>query len=203
MRARAVFQGVGSRSDESTCIRGREQLERESGAALVEAALILPFLLALFFAMVDFSIAMNDWNSVRQGSREGARQGSVFTTGGDSSCALAGGPAPNTATHELICLVKDRTQLGDADTRVKISFSDADGDSAITNADYVQGDGSIVVCVQYPVRSVSGMYTDLLGNRTVSSKVEIRLDDVNDPSSGEQPLRLFDETAHTSWAFCT
>ena len=162
--------------------------------------MVLPLSLRIVFGVVDFSVAMNDWNSVRQGSREGARQGSVYTTGGSSSCSLT---APNTVTHEIVCLTKDRTQLIRNDSRVKVTFSDANGDSVITNADFIQGDGSIIVCVQYPVRSVSGFFTEILNNQSVSSKVEMRLDDVNDGGAGEDPIELYQETAHTTWGFCS
>ena len=46
----------------------------ERGAAIVEFALVVPLFLLLVMGIIDFSNAYNDYNSVRQGVREGTRQ---------------------------------------------------------------------------------------------------------------------------------
>ncbi|MFH1330653.1 MAG: TadE/TadG family type IV pilus assembly protein [Actinomycetota bacterium] len=50
---------------------------RESGAALVEAALILPVLLLLVFGIIDFSRAYNAKQTLTHASREAVRVYSV------------------------------------------------------------------------------------------------------------------------------
>src|SRR2546421_10205254 len=68
--------------------RGRD----DRGAVLVEAALLLPFLFALLFGIIDFGFTFNDWISVRQGGRDGMRQLIVDTT-----------PAPPTPPGSWSC----------------------------------------------------------------------------------------------------
>jgi Flp pilus assembly protein TadG len=57
---------------------------RERGAAAVEFALVLPFLLMLFCGIIDYGFYFNNSIAARQGVREGARQGVVanFSTTG-------------------------------------------------------------------------------------------------------------------------
>lgn len=54
--------------------RGRTH---EGGQDLVEFALILPLLLVLLIAIVDFSLAFFSYNSIANGAREGARYGVI------------------------------------------------------------------------------------------------------------------------------
>lgn len=55
---------------------GQQRL-RESGQALVEFALVLPFILVLLFALVDFGRAYYTWLLVTNAAREGARVGAT------------------------------------------------------------------------------------------------------------------------------
>lgn len=52
----------------------------ESGQSLVEFALVLPLLLVLLFALVDFGRGFQAWIQVTNGAREGARVGAVRGT---------------------------------------------------------------------------------------------------------------------------
>jgi Flp pilus assembly protein TadG len=51
----------------------RSTLRSEDGQALVEFALVLPLLVLLLFAMLDFGKAFNYWNDATHLSAEGAR----------------------------------------------------------------------------------------------------------------------------------
>ncbi len=55
---------------------GRRRLG-DSGAAAVEFALVVPFLLILMFGIVDFGLAMFSQNMVGNAAREGARTASL------------------------------------------------------------------------------------------------------------------------------
>src|SRR4051812_5771486 len=71
-------------------------LRSERGAVLVEFALVVPVLVLLVFAIIDFGFTFNDWISVRQGARDGLRQAIVKTTpnapgGGTWSCPTPDG----------------------------------------------------------------------------------------------------------------
>lgn len=51
---------------------------RESGATLVEAAIVFPLLFLVLMAIVEFGLAFKDDLSVGHGAREGARAGATF-----------------------------------------------------------------------------------------------------------------------------
>jgi Flp pilus assembly protein TadG len=50
----------------------------EAGMAMVETVIVLPILLMLFFAIVEFGIAFGRWQVVSNAAREGARRAVVF-----------------------------------------------------------------------------------------------------------------------------
>ena len=52
----------------------------EKGTSAVEFALVLPLLLMMLFATIEFSIAMYDKAVITNASREGARRGIVMQT---------------------------------------------------------------------------------------------------------------------------
>ncbi|HYZ20453.1 MAG TPA: TadE/TadG family type IV pilus assembly protein [Gaiellaceae bacterium] len=60
-------------------------LRNEDGAALVEFALVLPILVLLLFAMVDFGKAFNYWIDETHLANEGARFAAVNKNPGGSS----------------------------------------------------------------------------------------------------------------------
>ena len=53
---------------------------RQYGAAMVEFALILPWLLLIFFGIINYSILLFDQAIITNAAREGARWGSIHTT---------------------------------------------------------------------------------------------------------------------------
>lgn len=55
----------------------RRARNTELGQSLVEFSLVLPFLLLLLFAIVDFGRAFYTWNTLSNASREGARVAAV------------------------------------------------------------------------------------------------------------------------------
>ena len=50
----------------------------EAGTSIVEAAIVLPLMLMLLFAITEFGISYTRWNSLTNAVREGARTGVVF-----------------------------------------------------------------------------------------------------------------------------
>lgn len=163
----------------------RARRTKERGAALVEFAIVFPLLFMLIAGMIDFGIVFSNLNSTRQGVREGARQAVVADFGDNTACPLTGA-APSATTKKLMCLTKDRIGLGGSDTRVKVAFAN-------TN----EVGGGIIVCAQYPMNSVTGTFKPVLSGRVITSKVEMRIEKVDDT------LEAAAETAlNGDWSWC-
>src|SRR5262249_41136118 len=109
----------------------------EQGAALVEFAIILTLFFLLIFGMIEFGLDYNDYISVRNGSREGARLAVVNDVSSAPSCRINGStvspPANPTnstdATNALICKTKDRIGLKQSSIKVQIIAGVNPGDS--------------------------------------------------------------------------
>jgi hypothetical protein len=150
--------------------RGRE---RERGAALVEFAIILPLLVVFIFGIIDFGFVFNDLIAVRQGARDGAREAIVTTVptsaGGPWSCPIhvSSPPSPGTDLNDLVCFTKDRTGLAAEDTRVKIFFQP----QVAPAAPFAAGQ-PVIVCLQYPIKSESGLFSSVLDGHAMTTKVE-------------------------------
>lgn len=160
----------------------------ERGATLVEAAFVVPIVILLVFGTIEFGFAFNNANQLRQGVREGARQGVVSNYGPTSVCSDLVGAPTDTETRRLMCLVKDRIGISPMqDVRVSIRF----------NTSYTVGQG-LVVCAQYPLDSLTGMFDPFL-NGEQKSKVEMRLEQA--PAGG---LVAGSETPPTGgdWTWC-
>lgn len=161
--------------------------ESARGAVVVEAALVLPLILALLAGFLDFAWILNDLQTTRQETREVVRDAVVGNAGADTSCSHSAGHV-NTVTTGLICDVKAR--LGD-DAVISLVLPDTGG--------YVQ-DNAIRICVQQPYISLTGIYATIVEDGVASVRVESRIE-----SEGTEAFEEFAEPAasgHT-WAFCT
>lgn len=164
---------------------GRSRGRVDDGAVLVEAAIVLPLLIALLFGIIDFGFVFNDWVAVRQGGRDGLRQAIVSPTPAvpPSACTPVGG-SPGTDAKNLVCYTKDRVGLDQSKTRVKIYF-----DSAKT---YKAGE-AVKVCVQYQTSSKSGFY-GLLNGKVLDTEVESLIEQTQTTFAAP-----YAETPLTSW----
>ena len=132
---------------------------RESGASLVEFALVLPLLLALLFGLIEMSWAFAQVNDLRYGTREGARAAAV--------------DIGNVATiGQAVC---DRMDIVAPVQNVIVTLTPAD----------VLVEGSVGALAQVTVtadlQTITGFYDSLLGGKTLTSTVEFRLEQ---PSGG-------------------
>jgi TadE-like protein len=106
-------------------------MRNERGTALVEFALIAPFLFLVLFGIIDFGRALNYYNQVTQLAGQGARAAQVNRmpdgTAIPSGSALQQQLVNNTAQRELrngevVCIVSPLpTKVGDPVT-VKVSY---------------------------------------------------------------------------------
>jgi hypothetical protein len=158
---------------------GRRRVRRargERGSALVELAFAIPILLLLVFGTIEFGVAFNDNIALRQGVREAARQGAVgnfgpaFTTGGP--CHLTGATTASTNIKDLMCLAKNRIGLDTTKVRVKVlsGTSDFSGAGTFSKAD------SIIVCAQFPLNAITGMFASVFGDTNLRTKTSMRIE---------------------------
>jgi TadE-like protein len=159
-----------------------EGRRRERGAALVEFALVVPIFVLLVMGTIDFAMAFNDYNSVRQGVREGARQ-AVVANWSLGTCTSG------SSTDRVVCTTKSRIDLDAARTKVRVKL----------DSDYQPGD-SLTVCAMYQLKSITSFFGPILDSRVATSKVSMRIEQIDDSAplttGGDSPL------SGQSWSWC-
>ena len=149
---------------------------------MVEFALVVPIFLLLVMGIIDFSSAFNDYNSVRQGVREGARQIVVADWSTD-------GCTSGTSSARAACVTRARVGLNTANTRVKI----------VLPTTYAPGN-QVTVCVMYPFHSLTGMFGAVLDSRAATSELTMRIEQIDDAN----PITAYEDPALSgqSWSWC-
>jgi hypothetical protein len=139
---------------------------------LVEFALVLPVMALLLFGIVEFGIAFNDYQSIRQGVREGARQAVVNDwSGGEATCAALTNPQ-----DQLVCLTKARTGVDGLAVHVEVVDGGDD--------DLGYKDDRVEVCAAVEVASITGFMEPFLNGRVLASHIEMRAETELDLASG-------------------
>jgi Flp pilus assembly protein TadG len=131
----------------------------QKGASLVEFALIAPILFLILFGLIDFGFIYNDFLSLRQGVRDGARQGAVANFGTQTDCGNGGGGAGTLTAGissqqalKLICTTRNRIGLDTNSMRIAICLASLSTPGVCSNSaasDYKDGN-TLVVCGMYP-----------------------------------------------------
>jgi Flp pilus assembly protein TadG len=168
--------------------------ESERGGGVVEFALVLPVLVTLVFGIIDFGILYSNQISFRNGVREGARMGAVDNL--DTACQSGdlgtfNGTAPSTRTQNLMCITKNQIGLTPKSTvRIKVVF----------NSTYAQYQG-LIVCAITPVASKTGLFSTLLHNKFLKSKVQMTIEKTNAATltAGEEDVSGW---AGADWTWC-
>ncbi len=164
---------------------------------MVEFAIILPIFLLLVFGVIQFGITYNNLITLRQGTREAARQGAVGNFGSTTSCSLTGlTGSPSTDVQKLMCLAKQQIGLQYANTRVKILSGSAD----FTSSGTFQKGEAIIVCVEYPVDTMAKFVTPVLGSAVLKTKTSMRIEtSYSSAETGGQETAL----SSGNWSWCT
>jgi hypothetical protein len=184
---------------------------REKGAVLVEAAIVMPVLIIILLGIIDFGFAFNSYISLRQGTRETGRQMVVSTTpkptSGSWSCPVTGLPGvdatavagtANADIYDLICYAKSRIGLDPSSVRVSLFW-----DKPFTPNTVATATDSVVVCTQYPLNSITGIFSPMLNGTIINAKTEIRIEQPSADiiTTTADPMQ---ETALSTWpASCT
>lgn len=161
----------------------------QRGAALVEAAFVVPLIIVILLGTVEFGIALADLISVRQGTRDATRNAVVDNYGADLSCTLTG-TITNDESKKVICETKNEIDRDESRVRVKLVFPDG-GKTAPPD------DNSLLVCTEFRHRSPTGFFGLLLNSKVSKTQVAMRV---------EQDLSAVDAEEETSlsgsWAWC-
>lgn len=155
---------------------------------------VLP-LMIVFAGIVDFGNLQQERISMRTGIREASWNGGRSIYGSDATCAITGTVADANA-RKLICLAKRRTELPEADVRIRIEVIDP-----VTSTNSTFGVGkAVMVCAQRKVSSLTGFYAAVLNGRVE----KMRLDNVIiDVSGGALPAADGESAfAGQDWNFC-
>ncbi len=139
-------------------IRRRKRRRKQRGAALVEFALIAPFLITLLFGVIEFSWVFSQVLDMRHGAREGARLAAVnFDSTGSGN--------GTTQRDELVTETCSRVDEPGA-TRVTLSFV-----SANTSVG-----GIATIRTERDLDTLTGFFDTFLGGLTPNSEVNFRLE---------------------------
>lgn len=132
----------------------------ESGASLVEFALVVPLLLALVFGIIEASWAFAQQNDVRHGAREGARAAAVDI--GDTN-----------TVGQAVC---DRMDVVNPSEGITVTLIPDPSTPSVSEP------GAIAtIRVEANLQTLTGFFPGLFGG-TVSSEVEFRTEQ---PASGD------------------
>jgi len=174
----------------------------ERGVALVEFAIVLPLVCLLLFGIVEFGKGFNDYQSLRQGVREGARAGVVDNYRGYDVTPLPAGHAALSAcsssshpteVRKLMCLTEHESGIG-SDLRVRVVYTaPVSGDST--------DDGAVKVCAQRRFDPVTGFIPGL-DSISFKSEIEMRMEKPIPP--GITAGTAYSDPAPTggSWSWC-
>jgi Flp pilus assembly protein TadG len=142
-------------------VKKARRLRGSRGGALLEAAIVLPFVISLLFGIIDYGSVFNDWIAVRQGGRDALRQALTNTNPSASASCSAHGTIPTGDATTMMCFTKDRVGLDASKTYVKFFFT----------TPYTIGN-PVKVCVLYQTSSLSGAYGSILNGRFLTTQVE-------------------------------
>ena len=135
----------------------------ESGAALVEFAMVLPLLLILLFGVIESSWAFAQISDVRFGAREGARAAAVNV--GDVDIV-----------GQLVC---DRMDIILPNQNVSVQLT------PLTTSPTVSGEASVGASAQITVaadlKTLTGFFDAVFGGKSLTSTIEFR---VEQPAGG-------------------
>jgi len=159
------------------CPRGNKctaTYKKRKGQALVEFALVLPFLILLVLGIMEFGWLTKNQLTIDNAAREGARSAALGkpTTDIESVIKDQTSTVPYSSTQLTISMNRD-----DNDASNGYNYTIPLGDAAADDDGVVKNDapaGSMIkVTVSIPEHSLTGFFP-FLNNRTISAAVVMR-----------------------------
>ena len=142
----------------------RRRKRKDGGAALVEFAFVMPFLLFLLLGIVEFGYVFGVYNDVRHGAREGARFAAVDA--GD-----------NLAIQQYICNTMEPLGGGINQLDLDMTQNNINGAAGIQIGD----SGTLVVTAH--LNSLSGVsFVEVFLPAQLRSEIEFRIEQGSPPS---------------------
>lgn len=175
----------------------------QRGVVAVEFALVVPLLSLLVFGIIQFGTIYNDFISLRQGTRDAARQGAVanfgpaFTLGSPCNLSVALGSTPSPDVENLMCLAKSQIGLSGTNTRVDVMF--AKPDFSGTDSSWTVGDG-LIVCTQFAVSTQTQLFASIIGSPFLKTKTSIRIEQ---PAVSAETAGYETPPTGSDWSWCT
>jgi Flp pilus assembly protein TadG len=136
--------------------RGLKSLRSERGAALVEFALVVPFLMIMMCATIDFGLCVWTLNNLTAAVREGGRYGAVLD--GPTWAANGGTTAQN--------LVRDRVYNYIVGMNTGLTAAQVKALITVTNPDATTKNITVRI-TNYPYRPVTPL-ASLMGLQTIN-----------------------------------
>jgi hypothetical protein len=148
----------------------RTRCSDERGANLVEFVIVLPILLLLVFGIIEFGINFDRKIATTNAAREGARAAVVGV--------YPGACASGTSSDKAMCTAIERLGLDASKTKAEVVVP---GTAAAGQA--------VIVCVEYPVESITGIFSALLSGNELKGRAEMRIETAsglaNDNTDGD------------------
>lgn len=143
-----------------------ESPRNESGATIVEFALIIPIFALLLFATIDFGLVFGGYITLRNGADSAARLAAVSQV--DPSCT----PATSPMNNPMLCTIADH---------VGQEFSGTESGSVQVNYAFVSNGvaaaGELIkVCAAVKLKSTTGFTGPLINGKTMSASSTVRLE---------------------------
>jgi Flp pilus assembly protein TadG len=108
------------------------RMRSERGAALVEFALVVPFLILIMCATIDFGLAVYTLNNLTAAVREGGRYAAVMSTPGPSK----DDPEVRDRVYNFIATLNTSMTATDVKNLISVSTPDASGNIEVKITGY-------------------------------------------------------------------
>lgn len=170
----------------------------ERGNVLLEMVMVLMPLAIVFGGIIDFGNIYQERVSMRTGVREASWNGGRSIYGAPATCALATPSGANANARRLACMAKLRSELPPNDVRVRIMVINPVTET--TGASFTVGN-AVMVCMTHRVRSLTGLYSGLLGNKYEKMRIDNVILDVSGgtlPASWSEPAF----PGSGGWTYC-